>query len=140
CVISGDQVLLQQVIVIFVMNAMDAMAEMPPTRRHVTITSAVRAADVQVSVSDTGPGVPADIVSTLFTPFFTTKSHGLGIGLTIARTIVEAHGGTIDARNNCDGGATFVVTLRTAESGASDDAAAVLARDRARSLTPPMEG
>ena len=113
CVINGDQVLLQQVLVNLLINAMDAMAEMPPARRHVTIASEVRAADVEVSVRDTGPGLPADIIGTLFTPFVSTKSHGLGIGLAIARTIVDAHGGTIEARNNPEGGATFTVTLRT---------------------------
>ena len=116
CVINGDQVLLQQVLVNLVMNAMDAMAETPPARRHVTIRSEVRAADVEVSVRDTGTGLPAQINGTLFTPFVTTKSHGLGIGLTIARTIVDAHGGTIDAHNNPEGGATFTVTLRRSET------------------------
>ena len=111
CVISGDQVLLQQVLVNLVINAMDAMAETPPARRHVTISTEVRAGDVEVSVRDTGTGLPAQINGTLFTPFVTTKAHGLGIGLTIARTIVDAHGGTIDARNNPEGGATFTVTL-----------------------------
>ena len=91
---------------------MDAMAETPPARRHITIRSAVRAADVEVSVCDTGPGLPVDIMGTLFTPFVTTKANGLGIGLTIARTIVEAHAGTIAAHANVDGGATFTVTLR----------------------------
>jgi signal transduction histidine kinase len=138
CVISGDQVLLQQVLVNLMINSMEAMAEMPPARRQVTITSEVRAADVEVTVRDTGPGLPANVIGTLFTPFVTTKSHGLGIGLTIARRIVDAHGGTIKARNNPEGGATFTVTLHAA--GASDDAAAVLARDRAHSRTPPMEG
>ena len=71
----------------------------------------VRAADVELSVRDTGTGLPAHIDGTLFTPFVTTKAHGLGVGLTIVRTIVEAHGGTIDAHNNADGGATFTVTL-----------------------------
>ena len=61
---------------------------------------------------DTGTGLPADVIGTLFTPFVTTKSNGLGIGLTIARTIVDAHGGTISAHNNPEGGATFTVTLR----------------------------
>ena len=116
CVINGDQVLLQQVLVNLVMNAMDAMAETPPARRRVTISTEVRAADVDVSVRDTGTGLPAQIDGTLFTPFVTTKAHGLGIGLTIARTIVDAHGGTIDARNNPDGGATFTVTLRRSET------------------------
>ncbi len=112
CVVSGDRVLLQQVFVNLVMNAMDAMAETPPARRHVTIRSEVRAADVEVSVRDAGMGLPADTNDPLFTPFVTTKAHGLGIGLTIVRTIIDAHGGTIDARNNPDGGATFTVTLR----------------------------
>ncbi len=104
CVISGDPVLLQQVVVNLLMNAMDAMAETPPDRRQLAIRCDVRAADVEVSVSDTGTGLPEDVIGTLFTPFVTTKSHGLGIGLTIARTIVEAHGGTIKAHNNPERG------------------------------------
>jgi len=63
-------------------------------------------------VRDAGSGLPAQIDGALFAPFVTTKPHGLGIGLTITQTIVAAHGGTIDARNNPDGGATFTVTLR----------------------------
>jgi C4-dicarboxylate-specific signal transduction histidine kinase len=111
CIIVGDQVLLQQVLVNLVINAMDAMAEMPPATRHLTIRSEVRAADVEVSVTDTGTGLPMQINGTLFAPFVTTKAHGLGIGLTIARRIVDAHGGTIEARNNPEGGATFALTL-----------------------------
>jgi C4-dicarboxylate-specific signal transduction histidine kinase len=116
CVISGDQVLLAQVLVNLVINAMDAMAETPPARRRVTIKTEVRPADVEVSVRDNGPGLTAQIEGTLFTPFVTTKSDGLGIGLTIARTIVDAHGGTLDAHNNPEGGATFTVTLRRSET------------------------
>ena len=116
CVISGDPVLLQQVLVNLVINAMDAMAGTPRARRHVTIRTEVRAGDVELSVSDTGTGLPAQIDGNLFTPFVTTKAHGLGIGLTIVRTIVEAHGGTIAARNNLDGGATFIVTLPRSEA------------------------
>ena len=112
CVIDGDQVLLGQVLVNLVRNAMDALAETPPARRHITVRSAVRAADVEVSVCDTGTGLPADIMGKLFTPFVTTKANGLGIGLTIARTIVTAHNGTIRAHENPNGGATFTVTLR----------------------------
>jgi signal transduction histidine kinase len=112
CVINGDPVLLEQVFVNLVMNAMDAMGETPPGRRRITISSEVSSADVEVSVHDTGPGLSADLAGKLFTPFVTTKEHGLGIGLAIARTIVETHGGSIDARNHPEGGAIFTVTLR----------------------------
>ncbi len=115
CVISGDQVLLQQVLVNLLVNAIDAMAEMPPTRRRLTIGTEVREGEVALSVRDTGTGLPPNIEGKPFAPFVTTKSHGLGIGLTIARTIVEAHGGTLDARNNPEGGATFTVTLWRSE-------------------------
>jgi signal transduction histidine kinase len=116
CIITGDQVLLQQVLVNLLMNAMDAMTETPPARRRVTISTEVRGADVDVSVRDTGTGLPAQIDGALFTPFVTTKAHGLGIGLTITQTIVDAHRGTIDAHNNPEGGATFTVTLRRSET------------------------
>ena len=110
--VNGDQVLLQQVLVNLMMNAMDAMSETPPDRRSLKVSTEVRGADVYVSVRDTGTGLPADLDGGLFTPFVTTKSHGMGIGLTIVQTIVAAHGGAINAHNNPDGGATFTVTLR----------------------------
>ena len=115
CNITGDHVLLQQVLVNLVMNAMDAMAETPPARRRLTISTEVRAADVAVSVRDTGTGLSAETKDSLLMPFFTTKAHGLGIGLTIVQMIVEAHDGTIDGHNNVEGGATFTVTLRRSE-------------------------
>ncbi|HEX5069080.1 MAG TPA: ATP-binding protein [Vicinamibacterales bacterium] len=112
CVVHGDHVLLQQVIVNLVMNAMDAMADTPRPRRRVSIGVAVEAADVRLSVGDSGTGLPEKLDGKLFAPFVTTKAHGLGIGLTIVRTIVDAHGGGLSACNNPDGGATFIVTLR----------------------------
>ena len=115
-VVSGDEVLLQQVLVNLVMNAMDAMSQTPPARRILMVSTNVRGADVDVSVRDTGTGLPPDLDGKLFTPFVTTKSHGMGIGLTIAQTIVTAHGGTINAHNNPDGGATFTFTLRRSET------------------------
>jgi len=111
CVIDGDQVLLVQVLVNLLRNAIDALAETPPARRRITIRSAGTPADVEVSVSDTGAGLSAEVIGRLFTPFVTTKPHGLGIGLAIAQRIVDAHGGTIGARANPGGGATFTVTL-----------------------------
>jgi len=122
CVIAGDQVLLQQVFVNLVVNAMDAMAETPLPRRYLTIGCDVRATEVDVSVRDTGHGLPAHILDTLFTPFVTTKARGLGIGLTIARSIVDAHGGVIVGRNNPEGGVTFTVTLRRSASTSVADA------------------
>jgi signal transduction histidine kinase len=116
CIITGDEVLLQQVMVNLLMNAMDAMTETPPARRRVIVSTELRAADVTVSVRDAGSGLPAQIDGALFAPFVTTKAHGLGIGLTITQTIVEAHRGIIEARDNPDGGATFTVMLRRSET------------------------
>lgn len=113
CITMGDQVLLQQVFVNLLINAMDAMADTPPASRLLTIGSVARATDSEVSVRDNGIGLPAG--ATLFTPFVTTKSHGLGIGLTIARTIVQAYGGTIEGHNNAQQGATFTITLPVSE-------------------------
>jgi signal transduction histidine kinase len=116
CVINGDPVLLQQVFVNLVVNAVDAMAGIPPARRLVSISSDVRATDVDVTVRDSGPGLPADRLDNLFMPFVTTKPRGLGIGLTIVQTIVDAHGGVVAARNHPEGGAIFTVTLRRSTS------------------------
>ena len=92
--------LLQQVLVNLLINAMDAMADTPPAERHLTISSKLTGTSVELSVRDTGPGLRADVAGRLFAPFVTTKSHGLGIGLTIARRIVDAHRGSIAADNN----------------------------------------
>jgi signal transduction histidine kinase len=111
CIVAGDQILLQQVVVNLVLNAMDAMAETPPAQRRVTVRSVTRHGVVEIEVVDCGPGIAADVMSRLFDPFVTTKATGLGIGLSIARSTIEALGGTIEARNNADGGATFSFTL-----------------------------
>jgi len=118
CVINGDQVLLQQVLVNLLVNAMDAMAGTPASERLLTIRSDVRAAEIDIAVRDNGMGVAPEIVDRLFSPFMTTKSLGLGIGLTIVRTILDAHNGTVAAHNNPEGGATFVVTLPRSDAAA----------------------
>jgi signal transduction histidine kinase len=120
CVTDGDAVLLQQVLLNLVRNAIDALAETPRSRRHITVASVVEAAEIEISVSDTGAGLSPEIMDTLYQPFVTTKSHGLGIGLTVTHSIVSAHGGAIVAFANPGGGATFTVTLpRAAAPGPS---------------------
>ncbi len=105
----GDKVQIQQVLMNLLMNAIQAMAEAPPDHRALRV--AVTAADdrLRVTVSDRGPGIaePAKV----FTPFFTTKADGMGMGLSICQSIIEAHGGRIAADNNAEGGATFAFTL-----------------------------
>jgi signal transduction histidine kinase len=117
CIVTGDQVLLQQVLVNLMMNAMDAMADTPAGRRRITVRNAIiTPGRVEIAVTDRGSGLQSPSDGKLFDPFVTTKANGMGIGLTMARTIIEAHGGTIDARNNSSGGATFAVTLPCIEA------------------------
>ena len=93
--IKGDRIQLQQVILNLIVNAIDAMSETPSANRKVTIRT-VRIRDIaEVSISDVGPGIPPDKLKEVFDPFFTTKAQGMGMGLSIARTIVEAHNGQI---------------------------------------------
>jgi C4-dicarboxylate-specific signal transduction histidine kinase len=110
---QGDRIHLQQVLLNLLMNAMDAVAAMPSERRRVRVTTTQSDGAVRLAVSDTGPGIPADRLTTIFEPFYTTKSSGsgMGMGLAIARGIVEAHNGRMAAENNSTGGATIWVSL-----------------------------
>ena len=119
CVVIGDRILLQQVVVNLMMNAMDAMADTPPEQRRILVRNVLTKGGVTLSVCDAGTGLPAALNGRLFQPFATTKANGLGIGLTIVQTIVEAHGGRIDAHNNATCGATFAVTLPRREAPAA---------------------
>jgi PAS domain S-box-containing protein len=116
--VLGDRVQLQQVLLNLVLNGMDAMAACPPVERQLTIETRPDGAGVRVGVRDRGAGIPAERLGTIFATFFTTKSDGMGMGLAISRSIVEAHGGEIWAENNPGGGAAFWFTLPV---GASSD-------------------
>jgi len=108
--VDGDPVQLQQVVLNLVLNAADAMAEANGDRR-VTVRTEARGNDVRLCVIDNGPGSAENKLDTVFDPFWTTKSGGMGMGLAVCRAIVAAHGGTITASNNPEGGATFCVNL-----------------------------
>jgi two-component system, LuxR family, sensor kinase FixL len=110
-----DKVQIQQVLLNLLRNAIEAM-EASQTRELVVSTAADDDDMVAVSVTDTGPGIAPELASQLFQPFVTNKRHGMGVGLSICRTIVEAHGGRITVEPNPTGGTIFRFTLRTATS------------------------
>jgi C4-dicarboxylate-specific signal transduction histidine kinase len=109
--IKGDRIQLQQVALNLIVNAMDAMSSTPSAERKIEISTVRNGATAEMSISDTGPGVPPDKLNDIFTPFFSTKADGMGMGLSIARTIVDAHNGQIFAANGAQGGAVFQVKL-----------------------------
>jgi C4-dicarboxylate-specific signal transduction histidine kinase len=113
--VHGDRVPLQQVLLNLLLNALDALNDNPPERRHIAVSLRSAGAAVEVAVNDTGPGIPADRLRQVFEPFYTSKPNGLGMGLAISRSIVEAHGGRLRAENNANGGVTLTVTLPVAE-------------------------
>jgi PAS domain S-box-containing protein len=114
--VKGDSVQLQQVILNLMLNAFSAMsgAGVDGARRVLVRTSVLHHSHVLIEVQDSGTGIAAGQLESIFDPFFTTKPEGLGMGLSICRSIVERHGGTISAANNPDRGATFSMTLPVA--------------------------
>jgi C4-dicarboxylate-specific signal transduction histidine kinase len=106
--IRGDSIELQQVLLNLALNGMEAMAGIPEDLRRLTIRTRPNGGRMlEVEVVDTGHGIPADLQPRLFQSFVTTRKNGLGLGLSLSRSIVESHGGTISAENNPDRGATF---------------------------------
>ncbi|PNG26392.1 PAS domain-containing sensor histidine kinase [Methylocella silvestris] len=117
--VLGDRVQIQQVVINLAMNGAQAMAAIDPRRRDLFVaTQREGAGFARISVRDSGEGIKEQNPDAVFEPFFTTKSSGTGMGLSICRSIVEAHGGRIWAENNDGGGATFHFTLPLEEAAA----------------------
>jgi PAS domain S-box-containing protein len=109
--VNGDRIQLQQVAMNLLLNAFAAIEEGSPKKRTVQIESHRCDSEVQVTVRDHGPGIPRETLERLFEPFNSSKPQGLGLGLSISRSIVGVHGGRIWVQNNSDGGATFSFAL-----------------------------
>lgn len=111
--VLGDFIHLQQVLLNLMINGMDAMNSTPAENRRLTISAVSgKEGDVEIAVTDTGTGLAQEELLNSFTPFYTSKQDGLGLGLSICQSIIEAHGGTISVENNPDGGATGRFTLK----------------------------
>ena len=120
--VRGDRVQIQQVLLNLILNGMDALHGTRLEDRRVTVTArpmSPGAPIIEIAVGDAGHGIPADTLARIFDPFFTTKPNGMGIGLAVSRTIVEAHSGRLWAENRNGGGAAFRFTLPIAEEGAA---------------------
>ena len=117
--VRGDRVQLQQVVLNLVLNALDAMREPGPDDRRLVIETMQDGDVIGVTVRDSGSGIEEKDAERIFDPLFTTKGEGLGMGLAIARTLVEAHGGRLTGANHEDGGATFRFTLPVERTSAA---------------------
>ncbi|MCP3444354.1 sensor histidine kinase [Bradyrhizobium sp. CCGUVB14] len=109
--IKGDPVQVQQVILNLIINAMDAISDADMKKREVNVSTARAGNQAEIRIADTGPGIATGDLTNVFNPFFTTKPEGMGMGLAIAKTIVEAHHGTMAAETLPAGGALFTVRL-----------------------------
>jgi two-component system, LuxR family, sensor kinase FixL len=104
-----DRIQIGQVLINLVRNAVEAMET--SDRKELVVTTRLIDATVQIAVTDSGPGIAAEIAEQLFQPFVTTKSAGLGLGLSICRDIIETHGGQLTAAPGANGGAVFTISL-----------------------------
>lgn len=122
-IVMADRVQLLQVLLNLTMNAFEALSVVLAEARRVVIRAdRVQDGTICVSVRDAGPGFPDGLADQLFEPFFSTKTEGTGMGLAIARSIIEAHGGTLSAKNSAEGGAVFTICLPEATEAKSQAA------------------
>jgi two-component system sensor kinase FixL len=120
--VLGDKVQLQQVVLNLLLNAFDAMNSVPPVDRMVSVTLQREGSKmVCMAIKDQGHGLTADKLDKIFKPFFTSKPQGLGLGLSISRTIVDMHRGRLWAENNINRGATFFVALPVSDATGQDE-------------------
>ena len=118
--VLGDRIQIQQVVLNLLMNAFDAVQERDVDNRHVRLRTAPREQAAVVEVIDRGAGLSDDVLALIFEPFYTTKKDGMGLGLSISRAIVGAHGGTLDATRNPEVGMTFSASFPFWQSLESD--------------------
>jgi C4-dicarboxylate-specific signal transduction histidine kinase len=117
--VRGDPVQLQQVAINLIINAMDAISGAHVRKREISVATTRSGDFAEIRVSDTGPGIANDDLKNVFNPFFSTKPQGMGMGLAIVRTIVEAHHGQILVENKLSGGALFTIKLPIARGRAT---------------------
>ena len=120
----GDRIYLQQVLLNLIINAMDAMTDTPEEARRIIVRTCMVGDDVEVAVDDRGHGINAGKLSSIFNSFYTTKAEGMGLGLSIASSIIEMHDGRIWAANNQAGGATFHFSVPVAKERPQDTSTA----------------
>jgi signal transduction histidine kinase len=121
--VKADNIQLQQVLINLIVNAIDAMQQLDKSRRAIVVRTARDGDLAEVEIADRGPGIPPEKADEIFEPFYTTKPNGMGMGLSIARTIMEAHEGQISAVTQVSHGAVFRIRLPLARMSASDLAA-----------------
>jgi C4-dicarboxylate-specific signal transduction histidine kinase len=122
--VEAVPVQIQQVLLNLIMNALDAVEGLPPAERRIVVTTrSLQGESAEVSVRDFGSGLPKDQPDKVFDHFFSTKQTGMGMGLTIVRSIIETHGGTISAENAPDRGARFFFRLPGARGDSKSEAA-----------------
>ena len=107
----ADRALMSQVVVNLLKNATEVLADFEGARRisiHSTIDAEER---IQIEITNNGPAIPAEVAENIFTPFFTTKADGSGIGLAVSRQIIRLHGGTLRLKHNVEGRVTFAIVI-----------------------------